>query len=56
MIGVTDKKFGEKVAAVASLTKDSFLEEAELIDFVKKIISSYKVPKTIIFRNKIERA
>ena len=56
VIGVTDKKFGERVAAVASLTKDSFLEEAELIDFVKKIISSYKVPKTIIFRNKIERA
>ncbi len=56
VIGITDKKFGERVAAVASLTKDSFLEEAELIDFVKKIISSYKVPKTIIFRNKIERA
>ena len=56
VIGVTDKKFGERVAAVASLTKDSFLEGAELIDFVKKIISSYKVPKTIIFRNKIERA
>jgi len=56
VIGVTDKKFGERVAAVASLTKDSLLEEAELIDFVKKIISSYKVPKTIIFRNKIERA
>ena len=56
VIGVTDKKFGERVAAVASLTKNSFLEEAELIDFVKKIISSYKVPKTIIFRNKIERA
>jgi len=56
VIGVTDKKFGERVAAVASLAKDSFLEEAELIDFVKKIISSYKVPKTIIFRNKIERA
>ena len=56
VIGVTDKKFGERVVAVASLTKDSFLEEAELIDFVKKIISSYKVPKTIIFRNKIERA
>lgn len=56
VIGVTDKKFGERVAAVASLTKDSSLEGAELIDFVKKIISSYKVPKTIIFRNKIERA
>ena len=56
VIGVTDKKFGERVAAVASLIKDSFLKEAELIDFVKKIISSYKVPKTIIFRNKIERA
>ena len=56
VIGVADKKFGERVVAVASLTKDSFLEEAELIDFVKKIISSYKVPKTIIFRNKIERA
>ena len=56
VIGVTDKKFGERVAAVASLTKDSFLEESELIDFVKKIISSYKVPKKIIFRNKIERA
>jgi fatty-acyl-CoA synthase len=56
VIGITDKKFGERVAAVASLAKDSFLEEAELIDFVKKIISSYKVPKTIIFRNKIERA
>ena len=56
VIGVTDKKFGERIAAVASITKDSFLEETELIDFVKKIISSYKVPKTIIFRNKIERA
>ena len=56
VIGVTDKKFVERVVAVASLTKDSFLEEAELIDFVKKNISSYKVPKTIIFRNKIERA
>ena len=56
VIGVTDKKFGERVAAVASLTKDSLLEETELIDFVKKIISSYTVPKTRIFRNKIERA
>ena len=47
MVGVEDKKFGQKVVAVVSSDLPS-LEAAELINFTREHLSGYKLPKEII--------
>ena len=55
MVGVEDKKFGQKVVAVVSSNLSS-LEAAELINFTREHLSGYKLPKEIIFVDEVQRA
>ena len=55
VVGVEDKKFGQKVVAVVSSDLPS-LEAAELINFTREHLSGYKLPKEIIFVDEVQRA
>ena len=46
-VGLPDTRFGEIVALVASRTSD--ISEADLIEYVKNQIATYKAPRRIIF-------
>ena len=56
VVGVKDDKFGQKVVAVVSLIKNSVIDQADLIESTRAHISGYKLPKVVIFVDKIQRA
>jgi acyl-CoA synthetase (AMP-forming)/AMP-acid ligase II len=47
VFGVPHQLWGEEVAAVVVLTKDSRMSAGELIDYCRQFIGGYKVPKTV---------
>lgn len=51
VFGIPDERLGEEVAAVLVLVKGVELTETELRDFLKKTLSSYKIPSKVWFRN-----
>ncbi len=55
VVGVKDNKFGQKVVAVVSLNIDMETTKEDIIESTRENISSYKLPKKIIFVNKIQR-
>ncbi|MBA58120.1 MAG: acyl-CoA synthetase [Gammaproteobacteria bacterium] len=55
VVGVADEKFGEKVVALVS-TSGKAGSEADLIDYCRKKIAGYKLPKHIILVKEVKRA
>ena len=55
VVGIPDEKFGEKVVALASCTDDKF-SEIELMDHCRNKIAGYKLPKNVLFVDKVARA
>ena len=55
VVGVDDQKFGQKVIAVVSKENEN-LSQDELINFSREHLSGYKLPKSILFVEKVERA
>ena len=53
-VGLPDTRFGEIVALVASRTSD--ISEADLIEYVKNQIATYKAPRRIIFVDAVYRS
>jgi fatty-acyl-CoA synthase len=53
-VGLPDTRFGEIVALVASRTSD--VSEADLIEYVKNQIATYKAPRRIIFVDAVYRS
>ena len=56
VVGIDDERFGQKVVAIVSLNKKSLIDEVTLINETREHISGYKLPKKIIFEEKVERA
>ena len=56
VVGMPDEKFGQKIVAVVSTVDNQQVNEAELIDNTRKIIAGYKLPKTILFADEVQRA
>ena len=56
VVGVPDERFGERVVAVASYREGESCDEAALIDFTRDHLSGYKVPKAVLFVERVQRA
>ena len=56
VVGVEDKKFGQKVVAVVSIEKNKEINEAELVESTREFIAGYKLQKKIIFVQEVQRA
>jgi fatty-acyl-CoA synthase len=49
VVARTNAKWGESPCAFVELRKEVHVTEADLIDFCRKQLAAYKVPKTIVF-------
>jgi len=56
VVGLPDEKFGQCVAAVASIASGADLDEAELRAFTKSKLSAFKAPKKIVVVDEVQRA
>lgn len=56
VIALPDEKWGEAVTAVVQLKPEAEVNEAELREFCKKEIASYKVPRRVIFIPEMPRS
>ena len=56
VVGVEDKKFGQKVVAVVSIEEDKEINEADLVESTRQFIAGYKLPKKVIFVEEVQRA
>lgn len=54
VVGMPDPKFGQKVVAVAAATGG--LSSDELIAFCKENLAGYKVPKSVVLVDEVQRA
>ena len=54
-VGVEDEKTGEAVK-VFVVKKDDSLTEKELIDFCRKELTGYKVPKQVVFLDELPKS
>ena len=54
VVGVNDDRFGQKVVAVVSIEEE--IEAEDLTEQTRKYIAGYKLPKEILFVDKVERA
>lgn len=55
VIGVPDDKWGEAVKAFISLKQGATANEAEIIEFCKQNLASYKKPKTVEFLKELPK-
>ena len=54
VVGVNDDRFGQKVVAVVSLEEE--IDAEALTEQTRKFIAGYKLPKEILFVDRVERA
>ncbi len=56
VVGVDDKRFGQKVVAVVSIEKKKQVSEVALVEATREFIAGYKLPKEVIFVDEVQRA
>jgi len=56
VVGLPDKRFGQKVVAVVSTVNNKIIEANGLIEDTRSILAAYKLPKSIIFTDEVQRA
>jgi fatty-acyl-CoA synthase len=56
VVGVPDQRFGERVVAVASLREGAAGDPAEVVEFTRAHLAGYKVPKAVLFVERVQRA
>ena len=55
VVGLPDERWGQAVTAVVEVEPGETLEEVELLNDVKERLAGYKVPKSVIFVEKLKR-
>lgn len=55
VVGLPDDRWGQAVTAVVEVEKGETLKEVELLNDVKERLAGYKVPKSVIFVEKLKR-
>jgi fatty-acyl-CoA synthase len=55
VVGVPDAQFGQRLRAVVSLEPGAELSETELQDHVRTHLARYKVPREVVFVERIPR-
>lgn len=55
VIGIPDEKWGESVKAFVCLKQGATADEAEIIEFCKEKLASYKKPKSVEFLKELPR-
>ena len=55
VVGIPDERWGQAVTAVVEIKADAILKEAELLNDVKERLAGYKVPKSVVFVEKLKR-
>jgi len=56
VVGVPDERFGERVVAVASYQSGESCDEAALIEFAREHLAGYKLPRHVVFVDRVQRA
>jgi 3-oxocholest-4-en-26-oate---CoA ligase len=56
VVGVPDERFGERVTAVVSPRPGQAIDEAELVDFARKSLAGYKMPRRLVVVERVQRA
>jgi 3-oxocholest-4-en-26-oate---CoA ligase len=56
VVGLEDERFGEVVAAVASLVPGAAVDEATIIAAVKQELAGFKAPRRVVFVAEVPRA
>tara|TARA_B100001175_G_scaffold99836_1_gene84550 strand:+ start:14304 stop:15923 length:1620 start_codon:yes stop_codon:yes gene_type:complete len=56
VVGVDDKRFGQRVVAVVSIEKKKQISEVALVEATREFIAGYKLPKEVIFVDEVQRA
>ena len=56
VVGIEDKRFGQKVVALASYSGDKQISESDLISYSREHLAGYKLPKNVIFVPEVARA
>ena len=55
VVGLPDDRWGQAVTALVEVKKGETLKEVELLNDVKERLAGYKVPKSVIFVEKLKR-
>ena len=55
VVGMPDERFGARVVAIASYLSGESCEESALIDFTRDHLAGYKLPKSVIFVDHVQR-
>ena len=56
VVGIADDRFGQRIVGVVSLVKGSNLAPDEIVVATKAHLSSYKLPREVIFVDEVKRA
>ena len=56
IVGVPDSRFGQAVTAVVELVGNTSVEDEQLREYVRAHLSGYKVPRHIVYTDKVYRA
>lgn len=56
VVGLPDERFGQRVVAVVGCASAEPPTDVEICDFLRSSLAHYKIPKAVVFRERVRRA